>query len=158
MMKSSLLALALAMFPLTGSLLAQEASIKVTSVMHADGTRTETHTNLEDRTAEEKQLNAAGKMLRRTVYQLDEQGHPSGGTHYSAKNVATYRFEFTRDTLGRISEEKDYTVDGKLFQRMVYRFGANGKVVGIDTYDAQGNLVRGGGSGGGKKQQPRRTR
>ena len=155
-MKTALLAFALGLLPVAG-LLAQDASIKVSSVLHADGTRTETVTNLEERTSEEKQVNAAGKMLRRTVYTLDEQGLPSGGTHYSAKNVPTYRFEFTRDTMGRIAEEKDYTVDGKLFQRLVYRFGSNGKVIGIDTYDAQGNLVRGGSSGG-KKQQQRRTR
>ena len=156
-MKIALLTLALGLFPVTG-LLAQDASIKVSSVLHADGSRTETQTNLEERTSEEKLLSASGKMMRRTVYKLDDLGRPAEGTHYSDKNVPTYRFEFTRDTQGRIAEEKDYTVDGKLFQRLVYRFGSTGKVIGIDTYDAQGNLVRGGSSGGSKKQQQRRTR
>ena len=157
-MKTTLLALALGLLPVTG-LIAQDASIRVSSVLHADGTRTDTQTDVEAGTSEEKTVNAAGKMIRRTVYKLDESGKPAEGTHYSDKNVPTYKFTYTRDTLGRISEEKDYTVDGKLFQRLVYRFGSNGKVIGIDTYDAQGNLVRGGSGGGAKKQQSgRRTR
>ncbi len=156
-MKSRFLALALTLtlLPAGRSLLAQDATIKVSSVMHADGSRTETQTNLEEGTAEEKTLNAAGKLMRRTVYKLDEFGRPAEGTAYSDKNVPLHRFAYTRDTLGRISEEKNFSLDGQLRYRLVYRFGSNGRVVGIDTYDAQGNLVRGG-SGGGSKKQPQR--
>jgi len=139
-----LLVLGVSLAGLAGSLSAQEASIRASSVVHSDGSRTERQSDLESRTAEEKTIDAKGKMLTRTTYKLDDQGQPTEATHYNAKNVATYRSVYTRDTLGRISEEKSYSLDGQLLQRFVYRFGSNGRLAGIDAFDAQGNPIRGG--------------
>jgi len=147
-------ALMLAALPAGRNLLAQEANIKVTSVMHADGTRTETVTNVQEGTSEEKTLNAAGKLLRRTVYKLDETGKPVEGTAYSEKGAPIYRFTYTRDSFGRIAEESDFKMDGTLFQRFVYRFTPEGRVAGVDTFDGQGNLVRG---AGGKSTPPKKV-
>ena len=43
-------------------------------------------------------------------------------------------------------EEIEYTADDKLLGRFVYRYDSNGRLLKIDAYDAEGNLVDTGGA------------
>lgn len=120
---------------------AEEASIKATSVVHPDGSRTETITNVGEKTAEERLVGADGKIRQRTMYTLDDEGRQSGGVVYGPKGQPVSRFQFVRDAMGNIVEHRDYTVKGEVIQRRIYRLSSDGKVLGIDTYDKSGTLV-----------------
>lgn len=133
-----LIALALAGFA-PRAIADEEPAIKVTSVLHPDGSRTETQTDVAARTSEEKTFNAAGKLTRSNLYRLDDSGKPAEGVAYDANGKVLYKFVYTRDALGRISEERDFTADGKLIQRFAYRYAPDGRVAGIDAFDGQGN-------------------
>jgi len=120
---------------------AEAPVVKVTTVLHADGTRTETQTNREEKTSEERTLDAKGKLLKRVAYKLDDAGLPFEGEVYNAKGQIQYRFSYARDPFGRLAEEKDFTPSGQLFQRYVFRYNSEGKVIGVDAFDANGNPV-----------------
>ena len=158
--KPLVIALAFALAAASPSLMAQDGGIKVTTVIHPDKSRTDTQTDLSAKTSEEKTYDAAGKLIRHIVYALDDEGHPTGGTVFSPKSPkspkgqAAYRFTYTRDAQGRISEESDTAPNGKLIRRLVYRFGSNGQVSGIDVYDSNGKLI----GSSGKKTRPSRRR
>lgn len=125
-------------------------SVKAATVMHGDGSRTDTQTDFDARTSEEKKYDPQGKLKARIAYQLDEEGRPSSGVAYNEKDVELYNFSYTRDALGRISEEKDFSPKGELFQRFVFLFTTDGKVAGVKTYDAEGKLVAETGNAKGK--------
>ncbi len=153
-MKASLFlsALLLPLFFTAGSLSAQEATIRVSSVKHADGTRTDTQTDLEAQTSEAKTFGAGGNLLKRVFFKTDNAGKPLEGTVYDGNGKVQYRLRYTYDAQGRVTEEQDFDLKGTLLRRFVYRYGANGSVSGIETYDANGNLI----SGGNRKKSRRR--
>lgn len=131
-----------------------DAPIKVTSVIHGDGTRTDTQTNPSEKTGESKTYDAAQKLIQRAVYTLDENGQPKEGKVFNAKGVEIYRFSYTRDTTGKISEEKDFNAEGKVVRQLVYRYSSKGELVGIDGFDANGNrLPSSGGTPTAKKKK-----
>ena len=131
--------------------------IKVTSTVYPDKSRTDMQSNLAEGTAEAKTYDAAGKLTQRMTYKLDEKGQPTEGVAYSEKGAALFKFEYTRDASGRISEERDSTASGTLLRRLVYRFGTDGKVSGIDAYDAEGRPLSAA-SGPKKKTSTRRSK
>lgn len=141
-MKTLLLTLAATATLLLPALHAQDdVSIKASTVMHGDGSRTDTQTNFEEKTSEEKKYDAHGRLTNRILYNLDEENRPFKGTVFNDKDVQVYNFTYTRDALGRIIEEKDFSPDGTLLQRFAFLFTTDGKVAGVRTYDAEGKLV-----------------
>ncbi len=116
--------------------------VKATTVVHGDGSRTDTQTDLSTASSEEKTFDSSGKLTRRVVYKLNELGKPVEGTAFTPKGDVLYLFTYTRDSMGRISEERDTTPKGDLIQRFVYHYDSNGHVAGIDAFDAQGNPLK----------------
>ncbi len=122
-------------------LVADEPTLKVAAILHSDGTRTETTTNLEANTSEEKKLDAKGKQISRVLYQLDEHRLPTGGSAFNARDQLIYRFEYGRDPFGKVVEERKFTPAGALAQRLVYHYNPQGRVSRVEAYDAQGNPI-----------------
>jgi len=135
--------LAVAFFCSAGALFAQDdgnaSAIKVTTVLHEDGTKTITRVNREERTSEATTLDAGDKMMQRIVYSLDDRGQPQTAVVYAANGQPVMRAAYKHDTYGRTTEEGNYTVEGKLVRRIVFEFGANGSVSGMRVFDANGN-------------------
>ena len=129
------------------------ASLKVTTVLRDDGSRTDTQTDMEAHTSEAKTYDAAKKLVQRAAYTVDDQGRPVDGAIYSAKDVLLARVSYKYDPFGHISEQTDKALNGTVLRRLVYRYDANGRVVGADIFDAQGNPVKSeGGSASSRKK------
>jgi antitoxin component YwqK of YwqJK toxin-antitoxin module len=126
----------------TGFAQAQPGTIRVTSTLHSDGTRTDMQTNADEHTAESKTYNQAGKLMQRIVFKLDDQGIAVTASLYSAKNVLVSKAEYKHDGMNRVTEVLAYTPYDKLISRQVYHYDGKGKVTGIDAYDAAGNLIK----------------
>ncbi len=119
----------------------EQPTLKVSAMLHSDGTRTETTTNLEANTSEEKKLDAKGQQISRILFELDEQKTPMSGTVFNAKDQPVYRFEYERDPFGKITEERKFTPAGAFAQRLVYHYNPQGRVSRVEAFDAQGNPI-----------------
>jgi hypothetical protein len=138
--KALLLALSFALAA-TASLSAQDGAIKATTTLHPDGTQSDTVFDPEKRTAEETTRTSAGKTLRKITYLLDDQNQPLGSMTYDAKGTLLFRATYKRDGAGRIDEETISSATGQMMRRRVYSYGPNNKVIKLDEYDGNGNLV-----------------
>lgn len=137
-------------------------TIKVTTTLHADGTKTVMQTDPEKHVSECSDYDHANKLLKKTVFNLDDQGQAIGGSIFSGKGVLVAKMEYKRDAMNRVNEVVTYTPDDRMTGRLVYYYDSNNRVVKIDTFDANGNLVKSSGSGtssssSGKKNNPNRN-
>lgn len=119
------------------------STLKVTTRLNADGTRTDTQKDLEARTSETKTYSASKKLIQRTVFLLDEQGREVDGMIFDAKDKVTGQVSFRYDPFGRLSEQIEKAPNGTILRRFVFRRDPNGNVKKIDTLDAQGNPMGG---------------
>lgn len=116
--------------------------IKVTSIMHEDGTKTVTTIDSDQHTSESVTYGPRDKVRQRIVYVLNENDVAESGTVYSPTGQIVFKAVYKRDGLNRVTEEIDSTPDGVMLRRFVYEYGANGKVSRIRAYDAAGNEMR----------------
>lgn len=123
---------------------AQEGSspLKVTTTLNADGTRTDIQKDIDARTSEAKTYDASKKLIQRAVFTLDDQGREVEGTIFDGKDRIVGRTNFTYNAMGRVDEQTEKAPNGAVLRRVVFHYDPNGRVIGADTYDGQGNLIR----------------
>lgn len=155
-MKRHLFAVALTLLLAAGTSCYGQGGIKVTSVLHDDGSRTDTQTDFDSLTAEAKTYDINKKLIQRATYVVDEKGQPLEGIFYNGKGQIVNQVAYTRDALGRTKEQFDKSANGTLLRKLVYHYDPNGRVSGIDAYDAQGNLMKGSSPSTPKKGKSRR--
>lgn len=115
-------------------------AIKETTRVFPDKSTATTVTDPEKRTSEETYRDAAGKVLRRTVYPLNDQNFARGAIHYDAKGVLVYKEVYVYDVTGRITESKLFTRDNQPKGKLVFVYD-NNNVARIEDYDEFGNLI-----------------
>ena len=137
---ATLLLLALATFANAQS--STDGAIKATVTMLTDGRQKNTVVNPETRTSEETITDRRGKLLSKTVYDLDDRGLPHIATFFDGKGKQLYKAEYQRDGADRIIGESYTSMTGQSLGRRVYTYSAGGrKVTRVDAYDANGNPV-----------------
>ena len=135
-----LLLLALATFANAQS--STDGAIKATVTMLKDGTHKSTVVNPETHTSVETIEDNKGKLLSKTIYDLDDRGLPRVATFFDKTGKAYLKAEYQRDGADRIIGESYSSVTGQSLGRRVYTYSAGGrKVTKVDSYDANGNLV-----------------
>lgn len=136
----ALLLLALATFARAQS--STDGAIKATVTMLSDGRQKNTVVNPETHASEETITDNKGKLLSKTVYDLDDRGLPRIATFFDAKGKQLYKAEYQRDAADRIIGESYMSMTGQSLGRRVFTFGPAGrKVIRVDSYDANGNLI-----------------
>jgi hypothetical protein len=137
---ATLLLLALATFANAQS--STDGAIKATVTMLTDGRQKNTVVNPETRTSEETITDRKGKLISKTVYDLDDRGLPHIATFFDGKGKQLYKAEYQRDGADRIIGESYSSMNGQSLGRRVYTYSPGGrKVTRVDAYDANGNLV-----------------
>jgi YD repeat-containing protein len=116
-------------------------AIKATTRIMGDGSRATNIVNPDKREATETVTDAAGKMLRKTWFSLDERDFTTGAIHYDAKGNIRYKEAFKRDGADRITATYIYSKDDRLLGHRIYSYDAKGNVIRIDDYDAKGKLI-----------------
>ena len=128
----------------------QSDTIRVTTTLHPDGTKTVTQNNPDDRTVETSNYDAADKLLQKIVYNVDELGQAVTGSLYMPKGVSktgapllvlVYKMKYKHDGLNRVSEVENYSPADQLVTRQVFHYDPSNRVIKIDTYDAAGNII-----------------
>ena len=136
----TLLLLALTTFARAQS--STDGAIKATVTMLPDGRQKNTVVNPETHLSEETIADKNGKVLSKTVYELDDRGLPRTATFFDGKGKQLYKAEYQRDGADRIIGESYSSISGQSLGRRVYQYSAGGrKVMKVDTYDANGNLT-----------------
>jgi len=128
-------------------------SVRATTRVLADGSRATTITDREAHTATETVADAGGKVMRKTLFTLDEAGQSTGAIHYDAKNNIRYKESYKRDAAGQISAAYLYSAGDKLLGHRTFVYGTKGEVVQIDDYDAAGKLIPKAAPSGAKKKR-----
>lgn len=137
-----LLSLALLLAPLFHAFSQGEAAgvIKATTKLWEDGSKSTTIVDPDQRTAEETVTSAAGKVIRKITYLLDERNFALGAIHYDAKGTVHYKETYTRDAADHVIESAYTGADGHALGRRVFVYRGD-KLAGVEDYDAQGNRI-----------------
>ena len=117
-----------------------EGTIKATTELRPDGSRTTTIVDPDKRTAEETITDSGGHVLKKTVFLLDERNFAHGAIHYDAKGNIRYKENYKRDGADRISESILFSKDDVPLGRRVFQYDTRGRAE-IQDYDASGNLI-----------------
>lgn len=118
-----------------------QGALRVKTVCHQDGTRTDTKTDPVARTTETTEIDAAGKIIQRVLYRLDAQDQPDAGIVYDSKGRILYKMKLKRDAQNRLAEQTDFTATDKFVRRIVYTYDSKNRVTKIDTFDEAGKLL-----------------
>jgi hypothetical protein len=116
-------------------------AVKATTRILPDGSRATNIVNPDKREAVETVTDAAGKVLRKTLFTLDERDLTTGAIHYDNKDAVRYKEAYKRDGADRISETYLYSAADKLLGHRVFNYDGKGNVVQVDDYDAAGKLM-----------------
>jgi hypothetical protein len=115
-------------------------TIKATTKLRRDGTRTTTILDPDKRTAEETFTDSAGKILKKTVFTLNDRNFSTAAVHYDAKGNIRYKETYTLDGSDRISESQLFSKDDRPLGKRIFHYDERGKAY-IEDYDARGNLI-----------------
>jgi len=117
---------------------------KITNREFPDGTWSSKESDPEKRRAIERFYVSGAKTPYQTVlYQLDERMQPVSGIYYNAKNQVFQKCTYKLDGADRIIQEIVYDARGNLTGTNNFIFGTRGgqsTLIGVDRYDANGNL------------------
>lgn len=123
---------------------------RVTNREYPDGSGSSKETDPDKRQSVETFYDRSRRMTHKILYQLDERLQPLSAIYYNAKGVIYQKCSYKLDGQDRIIQEVVYDAKGNLLGTMNYNYGTrngNSVVIDVDTYDAQGNLVRSGRAG-----------
>ena len=142
-MKVSLLLAAFLLVHGAPGLLAQgepQGTIKATTKLRVDGTRATTIVDPDKRTAEETVTDSGGKLLKKTLFLLDDRNFANAAIHYDGKGNIRYKENYKRDGSDRISESILFSKDDAPLGRRVFQYDTRGRAE-IQDYDVNGNLI-----------------
>lgn len=94
------------------------------------------------------------KPTYKIVYKLDERMQPMSGIYYNGAGVVFQKSTYKLDGADRIIQEVVYNSKDRLVCTKNFIYGTRAgqtKVIGIDTYDSNGVLIRPQQSGGKKR-------
>ena len=100
--------------------------IKARTVYHPDGTRTESINDPSLREQREFTYDKNGVLVSKKIYLLNEKGQTMQGNIYDGRDVLKARAQFLFDELGRMSEERLTTLQGEVYQRIIFGYDAKG--------------------------------
>ena len=142
--------------PLTRAQNEVYGTIKATTKLRPDGSKSTTIVDPEKRTAEETITDAGGKPTRKITYLMGDGDLAVGAIFCDAKSKVIYRASYKRDSYGHIAESSFTSPDGKYLGKRLFFYGAGDKVARIEDYDANGQLISAPQDSTGKSAKKRR--
>lgn len=116
-------------------------TIRATTKLREDGSKSTTIVDPEKRTAEETITDSGNKVLRKTTYLLGDHDLAVGAIFYNAKGVAIYQASYQRDAQGHVVESSFTSPDGRYLGKRLFVYGAKDAVSQVQDYDANGVLI-----------------
>jgi hypothetical protein len=97
------------------------------SILHPDGSRTESVRDPNTREMEQRTFDGNGVLIVRKLYRLNEQDQPVMGHIYDGSGTLKARAQSFFDAFGRLKEERLSNLEGEVFQQIVHEYDKNGK-------------------------------
>ena len=119
----------------------ESAGVKVTTILHNDGTRTDIQKDFDSHTEETRTYDTAQRLIKRSSFTLDDQGRELEGVIYNAKGAVLSRVNYSYDPVGRLKEQIDRNPAGQVVRKTVFRHDFQGQIIGADVFDAQGRQL-----------------
>ncbi len=117
-----------------------QGTIKATMKVRPDGSLATTIVDPDKKTAEEAVTDSAGKVLKKTLFLLDDRNFATGAIHYDAKGTIRYKESYRRDASDRISESTLYSQNDRVVGKRVFHYDGKGRAQ-IQDYDVAGHLI-----------------
>ena len=123
-------------------------TIKATTKIRLDGSKSTTIVDPEKRTAEETITDAGGKVTKKVTYLLGDGDIALGAIFSDPKGKVIYRETYKRDAYNHIIESSFTSPEGKYLGKRVFIYASANGAPRIEDYDANGNLMVTPGSAG----------
>jgi antitoxin component YwqK of YwqJK toxin-antitoxin module len=121
---------------------AQESygTIRATTKVHPDGTKSTTVVDPEKRTAEETVFDAGGKVRQKVTYLLGDGDLALGAIFYDPKGNVKYKASYKRDGQNRVIETSFTSPSEQYLGKRKFIYGSS-DVARVEDYDANGALI-----------------
>lgn len=103
------------------------SSITAKSTYHPDNSHTETIVDKSTNELTEATFNAAGALISKRHYLLNERGAPTQGRIYDGRGNLVARSQVYFDEYGRAKEMRSFNLQGQCYQQVIYEYGPDGK-------------------------------
>lgn len=123
-------------------LFAQDDTIRVTTTLRADGSRVDKKVDPAAKEVIETVYDTKEKVTQTLKYRINDNGDPVEGVAYDAAGKPLMKVSYKHDGSNRVSEQIESTPEDKVIRRLVYKYDNMGKLAGVDTYDADGVLLK----------------
>jgi hypothetical protein len=100
--------------------------VKGKTIIHNDGTRTESVSDPNTRQLEQRTLDANNILILRRLYQLNERSLPVMGNIYDGAGNLQARSQSFFDAFGRLQEERVSNLQGEVFQQILHEYDSKG--------------------------------
>jgi hypothetical protein len=118
-------------------------TIRATTKLRPDGSKSTTILDPEKHTAEETIVDAGKppKVLKRTTYLLGDRDMAIGAIFYDTKGTVVYKASYQRDTVGHVTEASFSSPDGQYLGKRVFVYAGGDTATQVVDYDANGQLI-----------------
>jgi hypothetical protein len=116
-------------------------TIKATTKIRMDGSKSTTIVDPEKRTAEETITDAGGKIIKKVTYLLGDGDLALGAIFSDPKGKVIYRETYKRDAYNHIVESAFTSPDGKYLGKRLFIYASSNGAPRIEDYDANGTLM-----------------
>jgi len=125
------------------ALRAQESygTIKATVKIVPGVGETTTIKDPEKHTSEETVRDPGKRILKRTVYLLDERDQAASAIFYDGKGQILYKATYQRDEAGRVVEVAFASADDRFLGKRTFAYDAKNVATQVTDYDANGQMI-----------------
>lgn len=116
-------------------------AVRVTVAINEDGSRTAYEFDQANHKAIATTTDAAGKVLKKIRYVLDDGGRFSTGEVFGPKEQFRFKTVYKYDASGQLLQETQCTKEDVVTNKIVYAYDAMGKQTGYSVYDGAGRLL-----------------
>ncbi len=103
------------------------APITARSTYHPDHSHSESVVDKTTNELTEATYSAAGALISKKHYLLNERGLPTQGHIYDGRGNLVARSQVYFDEFGRAKEMRSFNLSGQCFQQVIYEYAADGK-------------------------------
>ncbi len=142
-MKTAILLLSLLLLtvPLARAQSDSNGTIKATTKLRLDGSKSTTIVDPNKRTAEETITDAGGKVTKKITFLLGDDDLALGAIYADGKGKVIYRESYKRDAYNHIVESSFTSPDDKFLGKRLFIYASGNGTPRIEDYDANGNLM-----------------
>lgn len=115
------------------------SSVNARTVLHPDGTKTESTKDPVKMQQTEKTFDARGVVIAEKIFMLNQNGDPTQGAIYDGQGGLIARVIFYFDDLGRVVEERCVNTKNEIFRRVLRQYDKSGRALPPQAFDYKVN-------------------